>query len=71
MYTVGRRLPLGFFLLSLLLWPPPASLAAEEIVRVAVPLFPTPAFPQMLAADRGLFSTPAPFAAFDVSEKFR
>ena len=56
MYTVGRRLPLFFFLLSLLLWHPPASLAAEEIVRVAVPLFPTPAFPQMLAADRGLFS---------------
>lgn len=56
MVTVGRRLPLGFFLLSLLLWHPPAPLAAEEIVRVAVPLFPTPAFPQMLAADRGLFS---------------
>ena len=34
MYTVGHRLPLGFFLLSLLLWHPPALLAAEVTYRV-------------------------------------
>ena len=28
---------------------------AQEILRVAVPLLPTPAFPQMLAADKGFF----------------
>lgn len=31
------------------------SMAAEETLRVAVPLLPTPAFPQMLAADKGFF----------------
>lgn len=29
--------------------------AAQETLRVAVPLLPTPAFPQMLAADKGFF----------------
>ena len=29
--------------------------AAQESLRIAVPLLPTPAFPQMLAADKGFF----------------
>jgi NitT/TauT family transport system substrate-binding protein len=33
----------------------PLTVAAQETIRIAVPLLPTPAFPQMLAADKGLF----------------
>jgi len=33
----------------------PAKLTAQETIRVAVPLLPTTAFPQILASDRGLF----------------
>jgi len=32
-----------------------AAVPAQETIRIAVPLLPTPAFPQMLAADKGLF----------------
>jgi NitT/TauT family transport system substrate-binding protein len=33
----------------------PASANAQEMIRVATPLLPTPAFPQMLASDNGFF----------------
>jgi ABC-type nitrate/sulfonate/bicarbonate transport system substrate-binding protein len=48
---------LGVLSLVLLILFSGASLpvAAQETLRVAVPLLPTPAFPQMLATDKGFF----------------
>jgi ABC-type nitrate/sulfonate/bicarbonate transport system substrate-binding protein len=33
----------------------PVNVTAQETIRVATPLLPTPAFPQMLASDKGFF----------------
>jgi ABC-type nitrate/sulfonate/bicarbonate transport system substrate-binding protein len=33
----------------------PVQVTAQETIRVATPLLPTPAFPQMLASDKGFF----------------
>jgi ABC-type nitrate/sulfonate/bicarbonate transport system substrate-binding protein len=35
------------------------NLAAQEKIRVAIPLFPTAAFPVLVANDRGFFSEKA------------
>jgi len=46
---------LGWILFVLVLGPTTPRVAAQETMRVAIPLFPTAAFPLLVASDRGFF----------------
>ena len=46
---------LGGIILVMLLGLTAGSLPAQETIRVAIPLFPTAAFPVLVASDRGFF----------------
>jgi hypothetical protein len=46
---------LGWLIVVLIFGLAPRSLPAQETMRVAIPLFPTAAFPVLVANDKGFF----------------
>ena len=50
---IGRWIGCAACILSLVIWAP--KVAAQDTMRVAIPLFPTAAFPVLVANDRGFF----------------
>jgi len=52
---VTIRLLLGGIIFALVLGPTTPRVVAQETIRVAIPLFPTAAFPLLVASDRGFF----------------
>jgi NitT/TauT family transport system substrate-binding protein len=50
---IGRWIGCAACIFSLVIWAP--KVAAQDTMRVAIPLFPTAAFPVLVAKDRGFF----------------